>query len=169
MRLMLLTVLTTAAFVSAGCVPFPHTVTLSPPISGTVVAQGQPVEGATVLLGTGAGNRPCEHIIQSVTTQVDGAFLIEGRTELRFLYAPLVAPLSVSGFTVCVSVKGEAVMGHQGFVLQSRSDKVVLRCNIDHRKPYLGPDGYRGEAVCAMVEPEKSTPNRPLTATPPST
>lgn len=143
------------ASASSGCVPFTHTVILSPEILGTVEIAGTPAEGVGIFLAGGAASRPCDTAAKLSETERDGAFAIPQRDEVRLLYAPLVAPISVSVFTVCLSSDRGLVIGYRGITRQDQSAKVRLRCDLLRPSPYRGPDGFEGEAVCKNESPSK--------------
>ncbi len=114
-----------------GCVPFPHTVTLSPALSGVVETAGQPLKDVGVFLASGPQDRPCDTVLQAVKTDETGAFTLPRRSQLRILYAPLVAPLTVTEFTVCLSTARGPVVGYRGFAFHSRDNTFALHCDLE--------------------------------------
>lgn len=137
----------------SGCVPFPHSITLSSEISG------KPVEGASVFLATGPESSPCNNVIQAVSTASDGSFVIPKRSQLRFLYAPLVAPISVAEFTVCVRSERGTQMGYRGVVRLSEAGRVTLRCDPSRPLRLRGFDMLPRELICEERIAERQTSN----------
>lgn len=147
----------------AGCVPFPHTVALSPEISGVVEDAGKPVEGTSVFLATGPEAAPCDTVIQAVSTAGDGSFVLPPRSQLRLFYAPLVAPVSVSEFTFCVRSERGVQMGYRGVTWQSEAGAIELRCDPSRPLQLRRFDGISREVIC---EARRAAPrsSKPVTA-----
>lgn len=152
---------TLLAIASAGCVPYPHTVTLSPEISGRVELDGKPSDGVGVFLAAGPDNAPCDTAIQSVSTDSAGSFAFARRSQLRFLYAPLVAPVSVSLFTVCLRTERGTLVGYRG-VTPSNDAKgsVMLHCDPSRPAQERGFDGLRRERACRDSHEHAATGER---------
>lgn len=79
-----------------GCVPFPHFVTLTPRISGKVTEAGVAVESAKKYFLKNSSGTCRELPVGVQTTDKSGHFAIEERNRLRLIYAPFVAPVSVT-------------------------------------------------------------------------
>ena len=137
-----------AAVLLAGCVPLPHAVTKVPELSGGVTHSGAPLSGVAILVSRGSRENPCHDAVEAARTGADGAFRLDRQTEFRWTYAPLVDPISVSAYVVCISNGGATVLGYRGFVFGGDSPPVILTCDL--KKPYLlrGGDGFEDQAVC---------------------
>lgn len=114
----------------AACVPLPHVTTVTPEISGTVRVDGRAVAGMEVYLGRGAAQTPCLEAIDTVKTDTDGRFQFPRRTEIRLLYAPMVAPVSVVPFTLCVLDNGVKHVGYSGIARSYDSLPLSLACEL---------------------------------------
>lgn len=114
----------------AACVPLPHVTTVTPEISGTVSVDGRAVAGMAVYLGRGTAHNPCEEAIAEAKTDTDGLFQFPRRTDFRLLYAPLVAPVSVVPFTLCVLENGVKHVGYSGIARSYDSQPLSLACEL---------------------------------------
>src|SRR4051812_30053143 len=79
---------------SSACAPFPHSVTLTPEISGRVVASGKPVPNAMLLLTHSYRQDPCAEASPVGSANAEGIFRLEEERQFRMFIAPLVAPIS---------------------------------------------------------------------------
>lgn len=116
--------------VSAACAPIPHVVTLTPDITGTLTLDGLPMAGQEMRLARGPDADPCSIAIASTRTGPDGSFKLERQTQFRFLYAPLVAPLSVSPFSVCAMTPDKALLLHSSVVQLYGAQALKLSCTL---------------------------------------
>lgn len=134
----------------AGCVPWPHAVTRSPAITGTITASGRPVAGATVFLAPGAG-MPCGKAgSPSTATDDQGRFRVAQVRERRWLRAPLVAPVSVGFYTVCAARDAATIVAWTGLVFPDRENApVTLDCDLDRPRRLTLPDMSVVDVVCA--------------------
>jgi hypothetical protein len=137
-----------AVVLLAGCIPLPHTVTRVPELTGGVTHSGAPVNGAALLVPGSYRENPCRDAVEVAKTGADGGFRLDPQTEFRWTYAPLVAPISVSAYVLCISDGDAPVLGYRGLVFGGDSPPVYLTCDLE--KPYLlrGGDGYQDQAVC---------------------
>jgi len=119
-----------ASVLCAGCIPFPHKVVRLPAISGRLVESGLPVAGAQVLAAQGSLYEPCSATTPLAITDASGAFKIEKKAQLKFLYAPLVAPISISGLSLCISYSGNTVFADQIVWQPYNSKEIVLECDL---------------------------------------
>ena len=133
---------------SSACVPFPHSVTLTPEISGRVMASGKPVPNATLLLTHSYRQDPCAEASPVGGTNAEGIFRLEEERQFRMFIAPLVAPISVVVFALCINDGERSVLGYRGVTTYDQRTPVQLNCDL--RQPYLlkGGDGFQGQAVC---------------------
>jgi len=125
--------LTLAALVSlfcVGCAPFPHQVTRSPEIRGTLHRAGQPMADARVFLAHGPADAPCSREAASARTDAQGQFSFERQTEMRFVYQPLVAPISVLQFSLCADAAAGSLLLHQDVVRVYDTPTLVLHCTF---------------------------------------
>lgn len=125
----------------SACAPFPHTVALVPRIEGTVTASGRPVQDANLYLSKSA-TLPCSDESEAIqTTNSRGKFKIEPINQLRFIYAPMVAPISISTYTLCISRDHQPFTAHKGLVFPyGRNRDVLLSCDLDGPHQITLPD-----------------------------
>jgi len=149
MRARWIVVAVTASVV--GCVPFSHNVTRVPGLAGDVTASGTPVVGAELLVTNSYRENPCREAIAIGNTHADGSFRLEQQVDHRRAYAPLVTPISISVYVLCISGSEGPVLGYRGIV--SPDDSRALRLSCDLKRPYLlrGGDGFEGQAVCRLT------------------
>jgi hypothetical protein len=137
----------TAVFL-VGCIPLPHTVTLMPELTGGVARSGEPVNGAVLLISGAYREDPCREAVEVARTDAEGGFRMDRRSEFRWTYAPLVAPITISTYAFCISDGSSPILGYRGHILGGESPPVKLMCDL--KKPYLlrNGDGFQGQAVC---------------------
>ncbi len=122
---------------NAACVPFPHSATLSPDIRGSLVIQGRAAVDTKVFLASGPTDDPCRVEFYVTFTDKDGRFHVPRRSAMRFFYAPLVAPVSFSEYTLCATLSGRTLAIEKGAVQQQQSPKIYLDCTFS---AYIEPD-----------------------------
>lgn len=134
----------------SGCVPFPHKVTASPRIQGIITNGDTPLANIKAFLIHGGHDQRCQTIKEPfVLTNEEGQFVVEESTRWKFLYAPLVSPLSVSQYTLCIVNSDQVVLGHRGlFSLYNNNEVETLKCDMSHPQVIKYSDGFFGEAVC---------------------
>ena len=134
----------------AACAPFPHSITLSPQIEGTVAASGVALEGARVYVST-TPETPCSEESEFLrTTDRQGKFHLEPTRQLRWIYAPMVAPISVSFYTLCLAHGRSPTVAYRGLVAPYRENlPIVLSCDLERPRQLTLPDMSKIEAVCA--------------------
>lgn len=123
----------------AACAPFPHFVTLAPDIHGTLIHDGQPAAGHEIRLARGPDHSPCSITLDAVRTDPDGAFKLERKTQFQLLYAPLVAPLSVSEFNVCATTPDTTLLLFRGIVPLYNARPLKLACTLKELQPGRRP------------------------------
>ena len=135
----------------AACAPFPHSITLSPPIEGVVLSSGAARNATHVYLSAPRG-MPCTE--KSETFQItdpQGRFQFDSTHELRWIYAPMVAPLSVSFYTLCVA-DGSSAMAYRGLVFPyGKNPPVKLTCDLGRPRKLRLPDMSELEVVCEQI------------------
>ncbi|HEY1129722.1 MAG TPA: hypothetical protein VGF12_09995 [Roseateles sp.] len=119
----------------AACAPFPHFVTVTPDINGTLTSDGQPVAGQEIRLARGPDDSPCSITLDSVRTGPDGGFKLERKTQFQLLYAPLVAPLSVSPFNICSTTPDKPLLLYRGLVPLYNAQPLKLACTLKELQP----------------------------------
>ena len=137
-----------AATLCVGCVPFPHTVVRLPAISGRLVASGTPVVGAQILAAQGPIDAPCLSTSQLATTDAFGVFKIEKKAQLNFLYAPLVAPISIASLSLCISFEGATVFADQVMWKPYDAEDIILECDLASRQAATDTKGRTRILVC---------------------
>jgi hypothetical protein len=133
-----------------GCAPLSHSVTKVPELRGDLTALGVPVAAAKLLITNSYRDSPCREAVAIGQTGLNGNFRIERKTEQRRTYAPLVAPISVSVYALCITDSDGPVLGYRDIVAPDESRIMNLTCDL--KKPYLlrGGDGFEGQAVCRL-------------------
>lgn len=124
-----------AALACAACAPIPHVVTTLPDIAGTLTSEGAPVAGHDVRIAWGPDASPCSTTIVATRTNQDGKFELPRQTEFRFLYAPLVAPLSIREFNVCAATPDKTLLLFKGMVQLYEARPLKLTCTLKELKP----------------------------------
>ena len=109
------------------------------------------MSNATLLLTNSYRESPCFEALPIGATDSEGAFRFGGSRQARLFYAPLVVPVAISVFVVCIRHGEEYVLGYRGFVTQGDTGSVQLICDL--RKPYVlkGGDGFQASAVCRAI------------------
>lgn len=148
MNLRTIGALLSAVVFSSACVPLPHSVTLTPEISGRVVASGNPAPNATLSLTNSYRQDPCAEASPVGSTGPEGNFRLEEERQFCTFYAPLVAPVSIVVFALRINDGEKSVLGYRGVTTYDQRTPVQLNCDL--RQPYLlkGGDGFQGQAVC---------------------
>lgn len=123
------------ALACAACAPIPHVVTMSPEINGSLMRDGAPVADHEVRVAWGPAASPCDTTIVAARTGQDGKFTLPRQTQFRFLYAPLVAPLSVREFNVCTATTDEKPLLFKGIVRLYGAGPMTLACTLKEPKP----------------------------------
>ncbi len=118
----------------AGCAPIPHVVTLAPAISGTLTRDGQPVPDAEIRLARGPDLQPCSITVATARTDTMGQFQLEPLTQLRLIYAPLVAPLSIAEFKLCATTPDDTLL-YRGTVMLYGAKPLKLHCALGEGEP----------------------------------
>lgn len=91
---------------AVGCLPIPHQVALSPPITGQVQrSDGTPVAGARVAVADALQDSTCANIAASTTTDSVGSFQLPATTR-RVGVIWLAPHTPLSRFRVCVGTAG---------------------------------------------------------------
>lgn len=136
----------------SACVPFPHSVTLVPQIEGKINASSVPIEGAKLYLST-TPKTPCSEESQPIAvTDQQGKFHIEPIKELRWIYVPMVAPISVSFYTLCVAHARSPSIAYREDVAPYRENPpVVLSCDLERPRQLTSPDMSKLEVVCERL------------------
>jgi hypothetical protein len=141
-----------AATLCVGCVPFPHTVVRLPAMSGRVVTAGTPVVGARILAAHGPLDEPCATSSQLAITDVSGAFKIEKERQLRFFYAPLVAPISIAGVSLCISSGSTTVFADQVMWQPYDAEDIILECDLTSSHTFFDINGRPRARLCQATE-----------------
>lgn len=137
-----------ASILCTGCIPFPHTVVRLPAISGRIVESGSPINGAQVLAAKGSLYEPCSATTPLAITDASGAFRIEKKAQLQFLYAPLVAPISVAGLSLCISYGGNTVFADQIMWQPYNSKEIVLECDLASSSTFTDISNQHRARLC---------------------
>mgnify|MGYP007022265501 CR=1 FL=1 len=139
-----------ASVLCGACVPLPHNVTRTPQLSGKITASGTPVVGASLFVTNSYRANSCGEASSVGKTNADGNFMLAQQNDFHWFYAPLVVPVSVSVFVLCIGDSGAQVLGYRGVTFQNSSQPLSLECDL--HKPYIlkGGDGFEGIAVCRL-------------------
>lgn len=134
----------------AGCAPIPHIVTLAPAISGTLTRDGQPVPDAEIRLARGPDLQPCSVTVATARTDPMGQFQLDRVIQLRLIYAPLVAPLSVSEFKLCAMTPDDRLL-YRGTVMLYGAKPLKLHCALGEAATKERPNAYVAQP-CRQVD-----------------
>lgn len=137
--------------VLAGCAPWPHFVTVVPEVNGQVVQSGKALSNATILTKAGVSGTPCEASTIVTKTRDDGSFTIASQSQFRLFVVPLVDPLTVNSWELCIEHQGHALIGLRSWNSQAWTDSIVLSCDVDQRFPQKGLIGTDMDGACRLV------------------
>lgn len=137
----------------SGCVPFPHTVEITPKISGKISDSGAVIKNAEIYLSR-ASPDGCNHKADAIyRSNENGEFSIDRRTETMFFYRPLVTPISVSQFQVCIMANGKTYIGFRDLIFtQEMEQHIQLVCDIKKSKKLKFYDGSETESICESIK-----------------
>ena len=122
------------ALTVTGCVPLPHFISLSPYVTGKVTQSGKPIVNANVFVNLGDSHE-CKPSSSTMTkTDVQGNFVITEQSVFKFFYVPLVEPLSVNAWELCIEQNHKTSLGVTSGNAQARNTKVIVFCDLD--KPH---------------------------------
>ena len=138
----------------SGCAPFPHTVTLTPPITGTIARESIPAPKVQVSVHRGWSTPPCQGPSTLALSTSEGQFQFPRQGEMRWFYAPLVVPVAVTPWELCVSEGQNARVAYRSVAGQTREDVVELRCDLAKSQPTMDS---ATKGVC-LAQPQRVSP-----------
>jgi hypothetical protein len=109
----------------SGCLPIPNIHYFAPEVSGVVIQDGHPAEGAEVRV---AGQFSSD--AQSGSASRDGRFSVKPIREFRFTALLVGDPLY--SYTVQLVVGGKRYDGYQGFGMGDAPRALSLVCDLSH-------------------------------------
>ena len=116
---------------------------------------GIPLSNVNAYL-SGGQRDPCKGTSSLMrATDLAGSFKFERVSQFRFFYAPMVAPLSVSEFALCISTSSQTFLGFRG-VTRSYGESVPLFVKCDTKRPRVFKNGI-GVSEESICEISKST------------
>lgn len=118
-----------------GCFPWPHFVTVVPEVNGEVVQSGRPVSLATILTRAATSGKPCDGTTMVAMTREDGTFTIPSQSEFRVFAVPLVDPLRVNPWELCIQQEGQTFPGLRDWNSQGWTGSIALSCDTDQHFP----------------------------------
>jgi hypothetical protein len=131
--LLVMTIAGASEIVSA-CYPRPHEYTSSPEVTGVLLRDGSPVNGARVMIAHTRGddgNYCRDGRVVAVTTE-DGHFHFNARTELHLFTSLLNPPKEVAQITsVCFDLPERQKLGVLLLAPTDRKTSDVLSCDLD--------------------------------------
>ena len=156
-RLSLWLIVTGMNLALLGCAPFPHLITIVPELSGIVTESGIPLNNVSVYLSESQSN-PCRETSAPVhPTNSAGSFKLERVSQFRFLYAPMVAPISVSEFALCIATSSQHFLGFRGLTRSyGESEPRFVICDTKRPRVFKNRFGISEESICEL---SKSTPH----------
>ena len=137
MRLHSYSLLAFAVLGIAGCAPFPHQVTRTPEIIGTLQVASVPIAKATVLIGRNSSlQSPCDSAVPVGTTNERGEFHVLLNTETEIFYSFLNPPNTVGQLTnLCFQTSGESVFfGGQFLTKSNEPSQLHVVCDTTAQK-----------------------------------
>ena len=144
MRLHFDSLLAFAVFGIAGCAPFPHQVTRTPEIIGTLKVASVPIAHATVLISRSSSlQSPCDSAVPVGTTNELGEFHVPLHTEMEFFYSFLNPPNTIGQLTnLCFQTSGKSVFfGGQFLTMSNELSSLHVTCDSmaqKQRSPLVG-------------------------------
>lgn len=142
-----------STFALSGCVPLPHFVSTSPRLVGKVVQSSKPLQNASIFVNL--GNQSCKASSTVVKTSEDGSFVLNGQSVFRLFYVPMVEPLRVNKWEMCVEHENITVLGIRDINFQSDNQKLVLFCDLDKPNSYHSANDESIQAFCKVIESVK--------------
>jgi hypothetical protein len=136
MKLITLPFATTLIFAAllTGCVPWPHFVTIVPEVNGRVVQSGEPIVDAAIFTKAGSSKgTSCDADTLMTKTDRDGNFIILPRSQFRLFLEPLVEPIEVNEWELCIEHNETKLVGLQSVSFHRGTDALVISCDIDQR------------------------------------
>jgi hypothetical protein len=131
---LLVAVMATVSQIVSACYPRPHEFTSSPEVSGVLLHNGLPVNGARVLIAHTRGddgNYCRDGRVVAVTTE-DGKFHVDASTELHAFTSLLNPPKSVAQMTsVCFDLPAQQKLGVLLVAPTDRKTSYALSCDLD--------------------------------------
>jgi hypothetical protein len=130
---------TVVALLSAGlcgCVPYPHSVTLSPAIDGSLAREMNPL-ALQVSAHLGWTTPPCQGQSVSARPTPTGQFQLARQTDFRLTYAPFVAPIAVTPWELCVSDGISSRVAYRSIAAQMSDAAVTLACDATKSEPTM--------------------------------
>lgn len=142
-------------FTLTGCVPLPHFISLSPYVMGKVTQSGKPVANANVFVNL--GNTQCKFSPKSITTKTDtqGNFEITEQSAFQLFYAPMVAPLRVNDWELCIEQEHKTSIGITDINFQADETKIRALCDL--AKPHDVKSAWTSKTVQVVCEITKSS------------
>ena len=117
-----------------GCVPWPHFVTIVPEVNGRVVQSGQPIVNAAIFTKAGSsGNTSCDADALVAKTDGDGNFIVSPRSQFRFFLVPLVEPIEVNEWELCIEHNKTKLVGLRSTSFHRGTNILTIFCDIDQR------------------------------------
>lgn len=150
-----------AALIS-GCAPWPHLVTTVPAVTGQLTRGGSPVAGALIFAVPGSSRASCNLPQAQRESGAQGSFQLGLVSELRLIYEPLVSPLSVNYWMLCIQEGNTRTLGYLGLNFQARKEHVRLHCDFNQQYPQA-ERGVRG--ICQAVPHAESPALEPAPST----
>jgi hypothetical protein len=142
-----------STFALSGCVPLPHFVSTSPQLVGKVVQSSKPLPEASIFVNL--GNQSCAASSASVKTSEDGSFVLNSQSVFRLFYVPMVEPLRVNEWEMCVEHENKTVLGIRDINFQAGNQRLVLLCDLDKPNCYRIANGESIQAFCKIIESVK--------------
>jgi hypothetical protein len=122
------------AALSAGCVPWPHFVTIVPEVNGRVVQSGESIANAGIFTKAGLSKgATCDAEVLAAKTDEDGNFIISPRSQFRFFLEPLVEPIEVNEWELCIEHYETKLFGLQSISSHRGTDTLAISCDVDQR------------------------------------
>ena len=116
-----------------GCAPWPHFVTIVPEVKGRVVQSGQPIATAAIFTKAGSSKTPCKASAIVTKSDGDGNFTISPQSQFRIFIEPLVEPIEVNEWELCIEHQGNLLLGLRSFSFHGWTDTLSISCDVDQQ------------------------------------
>lgn len=145
-----------------GCLPYPHTITTFPRITGKLIQGEQPQKDVVVFYTDHSKKDPCTEGVQAGVTDSQGIFKIKPARESR-VFKGVAHTLRV--WSLCFKTKGGEQLRWLGssYGPESAPERLRIVCDRNYLKEtyesYFEPTVLRGQRLCRYQKQSAYTTN----------
>ena len=135
-------ILAAAAILLSGCIPYPHSVSLGPKISGVLVDNGEPVANTRIVYVVGQAYDDVDCTGKTISTITDdrGFFQFSAPKDFRFVF---VMGDEVFNWSLCAEVSKDKILLWQNSQFGVADGSYVVECDLrsEFAPTRIGLDG----------------------------